>query len=222
MVQKPSINEGTVVITDHQTAGRGQRGNYWESAPKANLTLSIILKPSFLPARNQFYLNMITSLAVKDFLQEKTKQPVVIKWPNDILVQEKKICGILIENQVQGIAILNAVIGIGLNINQTVFEHKVAGSLKLITGAEADLETCLHELLGCVEARYLQLRHGRESELKQEYHANLYWRNERRTFSHGSKTFDGTITGVDEDGRLVVEENHETKCFDVKEIKFIS
>jgi BirA family transcriptional regulator, biotin operon repressor / biotin---[acetyl-CoA-carboxylase] ligase len=222
MAQKPSVTEGTVIITNNQTAGRGQRGNYWESAPGLNLTFSAILKPGFLPAKDQFYLTIITSLAIRDWLSEKVKHPVSIKWPNDILVHEKKICGILIENQLQGTMIVNTVVGIGLNINQTLFQHKAASSLSLITGATEDLEGCLHGLLGYLEARYLQLRQQKPAQLKQQYLSHLYWRNERHTFSRGSALFEGTITGVDENGRLMIFDDRETTSFDVKEIKFIS
>ena len=88
--QQSPVKEGTVVITDQQTAGKGQRGNTWEAEPRQNLTFSLILKPTFLAVNKQFYLNIVICLALKDYLRQKTSGPVHIKWPNDILVHQKK------------------------------------------------------------------------------------------------------------------------------------
>jgi len=219
--QNTSTLEGAVIITNNQTAGRGQRGNSWEAAPGMNLTFSVVLRPGFLAPKDQFYLNIITSLAVRDYLIGKTNEPVVIKWPNDILVQKKKICGILIENQIQGSSLVSAVVGIGLNVNQTNFQKDTATSLKLVTNTEASLESALHELLHFLETRYLQLRQQNTSALREEYLSNLYCRNEQHEFSSGDTTFMGTIQGIDETGRLVVDTVQGLKYFGIKEIIFV-
>jgi BirA family biotin operon repressor/biotin-[acetyl-CoA-carboxylase] ligase len=218
--QNPATTEGSVVITNHQTTGRGQRGNTWESAPGMNLTCSVILRPAFLALNNQFYLTIITSLAVRDYLAKETNQPVAIKWPNDILVHNKKICGILIENQVQGARFVGAVAGIGLNVNQTAFNTETATSQKLVTNVETSLETVLHKLLGCLEARYLQLRNQHYHTLKDDYLSHLYARGERRSFIGYDMLFSGTISSVDENGRLMVETENGVKYFGIKEISF--
>jgi BirA family transcriptional regulator, biotin operon repressor / biotin---[acetyl-CoA-carboxylase] ligase len=218
--QKPSTAEGTVVITNNQTAGRGQRGNAWESAPGMNLTFSVILRPSFLPVQNQFYLTIAASLALHDYLSAETGKPIAIKWPNDILVHEKKICGILIENQVQGSRFIAAVSGIGLNVNQPHFCTNTATSMAQVTGREESLETALHRLLEYLEARYLQLRRQDHEGLKEEYLSRLYARNQPRQFSSDETTFEGAIRGVDENGRLVVETRDGLKYFGIKEIAF--
>ena len=96
------LPEGTVLVTDHQTAGRGQRGNVWEAAQGMNLTFSILLRPKFLEAKDQFRLNMAVSLAIANSLQSCLSQGIKLKWPNDILVDGKKIGGVLIESQLQG------------------------------------------------------------------------------------------------------------------------
>jgi BirA family biotin operon repressor/biotin-[acetyl-CoA-carboxylase] ligase len=220
--QNPSFPEGSVVITNSQTAGRGQRGNTWETAPGMNLTFSILLKPRFLPVRDHFYLNLIISLAVHDFLSKVLDCIVYIKWPNDILVHGKKICGILIENQVQGTAIISSVAGIGLNVNQTEFVSVMPTSVKLITSKQSDLQETLEGLLGCLEARYLQLRQNNTQGLKDNYLERLYWRNETHTFSSADTVFDGRITGVDETGRLAVETAQGLKYFGIKEITYLN
>ena len=95
------IAEGDIVIAGHQTAGRGQRNNAWESAPGKNLTFSLFLVPDFLFASEQFFLNIFISLAIRDFLAEYLPDNVSIKWPNDLYYAEKKICGILIESNIK-------------------------------------------------------------------------------------------------------------------------
>jgi BirA family biotin operon repressor/biotin-[acetyl-CoA-carboxylase] ligase len=210
--------EGTVVITDRQTSGRGQQGNRWESEPQMNLTFSVILKPTFLAIKEQFLLSVLTSLAVRDSLIQLTKRTVDIKWPNDILVNEFKICGILIENQLAGDQITNSVIGIGLNINQTKFASTEATSLSLITGSSHDLQVVLHKILSALEARYLALRQNKVQKLWDDYHAHLYRRNQSSTFMTGEEQFEGTIIGVDEQGKLLISVGSVIRAFNNKEI----
>jgi BirA family transcriptional regulator, biotin operon repressor / biotin---[acetyl-CoA-carboxylase] ligase len=221
MSQNPSLSEGTVIITNNQTAGRGQRGNSWEAAPGMNLTFSVIMRPGFLPVKEQFYLTVVTSLALSDYLAGKTHQPVSIKWPNDILVHGKKICGLLLENQLQGSQVIAAVIGIGLNVNQTAFTTSTATSLQQLLRVTLDLEVVLHEVLGCLETRYLQLRQHKQQVLKAEYLEMLYRRNQKHLFSSRDITFEGTITGIDENGKLAVETSEGIRYFGIKEIGFI-
>lgn len=148
-----------------QTAGIGQRGNHWESAPGENLTFSLVLHPSFLPADRQFKLTQALSLAIRDLLSTiHYPLPTHIKWPNDIYVGGKKICGTLVSTRLVGTQIASAVCGIGLNVNQTVFPDWVPNptSLSLLTGKNYDLEPLLRQLLACIETRYNELRSGRD------------------------------------------------------------
>ncbi len=215
------LAEGTVVITLHQTAGRGQRGNTWESAVAMNLTFSIVLKPSFLPIKNQFYLTIVTSLAIADFLKTKPAGEIKIKWPNDVLVSQKKICGILIENSVQGEIVQQSIIGIGLNINQKKFLTPSATSLAAVTNQHFDLNESLNSLMEKIEHRYLQLRSGKLSMLKNEYLENLFGLGEQRPFAAGDRRFDGVIEGLGENGELIVLHNHRREMFTLKEIHFV-
>lgn len=221
LAQKAASPEGTIVITSNQSKGRGQRGNSWEAVPGQNLTFSLILQPTFLEVSQQFFLTKVISLSLIDFLSETLATQCFIKWPNDIMVQDKKICGILIENNIASTRIAQAIVGIGLNVNQTNFSLNTATSMALLTGHTFDLNSQLNLLLQKIEGRYLQLRAGKYQELKEAYHQNLYWLNEEHQFESAGKFFSGTIKGADDIGKLIVHHGKESK-FDLKEIRFIS
>lgn len=221
LCQQSPVIEGTLVITSRQTSGRGQRGSTWESEPGMNLTFSFILKPAFLAIKNQFLLSIVTSLAIYDCLAEMCKAPIHIKWPNDILVNEFKICGILIENQLMASQFVNVVIGIGLNVNQQNFTASGATSLSLQTHKRYDLQEVLERLLAHLEARYFQLRQNKVKELEKDYQGHLYRLNEQHTFKSGIEQFPGEILGVDEFGRLRVSTKGAEKTFGIKEISFL-
>lgn len=213
--------DGTVVITDKQTKGRGQRGNQWISEAGLNLTFSILLRPSFLVPGDQFFLTRITSLAIYDLLTSLFDLNVSIKWPNDIMVFDKKICGILIENQLRGNEITHTIIGIGLNVNQEIFQFSSATSLKQVTKKNFSLPSLLEELLEKIEARYLELRNGRQKELQFAYHEAMYWRDEMHTFSAYGNELVGIINGVDSTGKLLVDIDGKTHSFGLKEIEYV-
>jgi len=219
--QQSPVNEGTLVITNHQTAGKGQRGNVWETEPLKNFTFSLILKPKFLAIDKQFYLNILICLALKDYLKEKTSDILYIKWPNDILVHGKKISGVLIENQLQGNTIVNSIAGIGLNINQQQFMSVSATSLALITGREYTLEEQLPLVLGFIESRYLQLRQGKYETLMEQYLESLFRRGEKHFFSSQGNRFEGVIQGLDELGKLRIQTAAGVRSFGIKEVKFL-
>ena len=146
-----------------QTAGIGQRGNHWEAEPGKNLTFSLVLHPTFLPAERQFKLTEALSLALVDFLSFFNFHfSVHIKWPNDIYVDGKKICGTLVSTRLQGSQIGSAVCGIGLNVNQVDFPDWVPNpaSFALLTGEEYELEPLLEKLLAYMEKRYNELKAG--------------------------------------------------------------
>jgi len=218
LASKSILSEGTVVITSNQTAGRGQRGNTWETVAGMNLTFSILLKPTFLSIKNQFNLTITTSLAVADFLKEQSVEEVKIKWPNDILAGKKKICGILIENTIQQETIHQSIVGIGLNVNQNNFNSPLATSLAIIASKASDLNEMLNSLLEKFEKRYLQLRSGKLAELKSEYLKNLFGFGEPQVFISNGKEFEGIIEGVDENGELKVSDNGIVSFFKLKDI----
>ena len=213
--------DGTVVITNNQLSGRGQRGNTWLTEHGKNLTFSILIKPSFLLAKEQYYLNKVFSLGLFDYLTKNLEAEVKIKWPNDMMVSGKKICGMLIENHLQGQQIRHSIVGIGLNVNQQNFSVSTATSMGLQSGEEFLLDQALPELLECLEMRYLQLRSGKLDELDREYEKSLYWIGERHLFKKSDEIFEGVISGVDESGKLKVNIDGTTEYFDLKQIQFL-
>ena len=125
---------GDVVIAERQEAGRGQRGNSWSSTPGENLTFSVVLRPDFLPAERQFRISKAVALAVADTIAEAGLRPA-IKWPNDIYIGDRKVTGILIENDLMGPYLSRSVIGIGLNVNQTRFDPALPNPTSLAAEA---------------------------------------------------------------------------------------
>ena len=219
---KVSHTEGTVFFTFHQTAGRGQYGNKWESEPHQNIAISIVLTPAFLNPREQFHLNKAISLAVYDVITENT-EGVSIKWANDIYVNDKKIVGILIQNSLSGASIQSSIIGIGLNINQLHFPNLPhATSLKIETGKDFDLMEIVEKICQSIEHRYLQLKTRNFNKIHDEYISKLYRWGEDAMYQYPDGTyFQGKIVGVNEAGKLCIESKKGIEDFDIKEVKFI-
>ncbi len=217
---KPPI-EGTVILADEQTAGRGQQSSVWKSEKGQNLTYSIILYPHFLPVAKQFELTVAFSVGVCKALNSM-QIPAVIKWPNDVYVSGKKVGGMLIENQLQGATIKSTVVGMGINVNQLVFANDLrnAISLRQFTGKEYDLMEVLNTLLSYIEGTYLQLKAGQFEVLRKEYLANLYLLNTPTTFKIADGLVVGTICGIGAQGHLQVQIDEEVHEFDLKEIAF--
>ena len=215
------FNEGTVVFALHQTKGKGQRDSSWMAQNSKSLTFSVLLKPSFLAVSNAFDLSLIVALAVHDCLNE-LRPGFYIKWPNDIYFRDKKIAGVLIENQMSKSVYQNAVVGIGLNVNQDEFEDlPKAISLKQIVKLELPLEKVLERLCETLEARYLQLRANKYKLLKSEYLSKLYGFNEVRFFKINNELIEAKIVDVLRNGRLqVMLTNDDLRDFDIKEVKF--
>ena len=138
LAQNSSLDEVTIAVANTQTSGRGQMSNSWVSEPYKNLTFSIFTPLTKLQIKHQAYLNFAVSLAIYDTLLTYNVPKLSIKWPNDIMSAEKKICGILIETTFSHLEIKNTIIGIGLNVNQEKFPKKLfnASSLKNILKKE--------------------------------------------------------------------------------------
>ena len=205
-----------------QTSGVGQRGNHWTSAAGENLTFSLVLHPSFLPAEKQFKLTEALSLALTDFLSPFIQQQSVqIKWPNDIYVKGCKICGTLVSCRIAGNTISSAICGIGLNINQQVFPEWVPNptSLSLLTGERYELEPLLLSLLEACRRRYLALRCGEDPEL--EYLQHLLNMNNAARYIYQGQQITATITGVDCHGHLFLRaDDGRQLCCAMKEITY--
>lgn len=224
LLAKTEPVEGTVISTRFQTAGRGQIGSSWQSVPDANLALSVILYPRFLPAVRAFVLNQVAALAVADTVASCTGAQARLKWPNDVLLQDRKVCGILIQNGIHGKRLQWSVTGIGLNVNQQDFGPGLprAGSLCTVLGQTFDREEMEATLLQALERRYLQARSGAEAGLQQDYLARLYRRGETRDFVRDDGTgLRGQIEGVEADGRLRIRRSDgEAELFSFKRVRF--
>lgn len=208
---------GTVVVTDEQTAGRGQRGNHWESAPGQNLTFSIILRPSSWPATRQFELSMAVSIGAAEALRELVPGPdVQIKWPNDLYVGNGKLCGMLIENTLQAGSpnIGRSIAGLGINVNQEVFVSNAPNpvSLATLTGRmfslDALLEPICRKIVDVVDAHAAVLSDpGAAEELSRHYHA-LLWRHDGQVHKWMDtarlQIFSGRLQRVHTDGTLEI------------------
>jgi BirA family transcriptional regulator, biotin operon repressor / biotin---[acetyl-CoA-carboxylase] ligase len=218
-----NVFDGTVIVTDNQTAGRGQRGNTWEASIGENLTFSIIFKPNFLKASHQFHLNVAVSLGVFDFLSEFIDEGLTVKWSNDIYFENQKMGGILIENTLQGYQIGYSVVGIGLNINQTEFGNLRATSLRNVTQnpQRYDLSEMLRKLLECLEKKYLQIKNNDYESLKVSYLSNMFRFEEYHYFRRNGQQFTGKIVGIDETGKLGIETDGIILYFDFKEVEFV-
>lgn len=216
---KQGVPEGTVVITHRQEAGRGQRGNSWESQPGMNLTFSIILHPK-TPSADFFDLNLAVSLAVYDALNPFAPGRVAVKWPNDIMFSNRKICGILIENTISSGLITRSVAGIGVNVNQESFTVSTATSLRAETGNTYDLNELLASILRSVETRYMQAKTA-PSQLRSRYLDCLYRRHVQHKFQSGNEVFHGMIDGVDSSGRLQINTSTGMRTFATKEIAYL-
>jgi BirA family biotin operon repressor/biotin-[acetyl-CoA-carboxylase] ligase len=220
LCQLGQLTDGSVVITNNQTAGRGQRGNTWLTQPGENLTFSLYYKPTFLNTLDQFNVNRCISLGLYTYLKTLVDD-VHIKWPNDILIQNKKVCGVLIENTIQGNRIFGSVIGIGLNVNQINFLTDRAGSIRTFTSQIYDLSEVLSAVLTHIEVAYRNLRHGSEELLHRDYASALLGYKQIRLFKISNEEVQGEILGVDAYGRLQVRIADTVRVFDIKEIEFV-
>ncbi|WP_286756672.1 biotin--[acetyl-CoA-carboxylase] ligase [Roseivirga sp. UBA838] len=221
LLQNTATTEGAVIVTDEQTKGKGQRGNAWLTNPGENLTLSLVLKPSFLRLAQQFYLNMISSLAVRDTISGLLPGAVVVvKWPNDVYLNGKKVSGILIENSLKKEVLDNSIVGIGLNVNQQKWSLEGAVSLSTVAGHQFALSLVFERLLECLEAYYLKLKAGKYEEIKQLYLQHLLGYRQRRKY-RSEVVFDGIIEDVTDAGLLKMRTSGGTEYFDFKAIEFI-
>jgi BirA family transcriptional regulator, biotin operon repressor / biotin---[acetyl-CoA-carboxylase] ligase len=223
LLRKGKVQEGTVVYTGFQTAGRGQGTNNWESEPGKNLLFSIIIYPYAVKADSQFSISRMISLGIKDFLSTIIRD-VFIKWPNDIYAGNDKIAGILIENAIIRNDIEHTIAGIGININQERFTKEALNStsLKILTGKEYDTEECLTGVLRSTDLRYRELSFGKKSKINSDYLSSLYLFDRWSEFRDNRGTFEGKIIEVTGTGRLQIEDRKgRIYEFDHKEVDFL-
>ena len=223
LLAKERLPEGSVVATDFQSAGRGQVGNSWESERGQNLTFSVVVYPTSIPVRDQFLLSQVAALSVRDTFATYVDD-ISVKWPNDIYWKDKKICGMLIENDVMGQNIAQSIIGIGMNINQRVFRSDAPNpvSLAQATGKDYDLRKMLSLFLSKFYSRYLQLLQGETESLRAEYRRHLFRGDGFHRFRDSQGIFDGRIAGIEPDGHLLLEDSEgNVRSYAFKEVQFV-
>ena len=221
---KDVIKDYTVVTTNYQTDGRGQMGTIWDSEKAKNLMCSVFKDCFNVLIKNQFYISMITSLAIIKTLQSFSVQKLRIKWPNDILSENKKICGILIENVIKNKKLEASIIGIGLNVNQTEFKNLPnASSLKIITGTFFNTDELLQLIIKNLKYYFSILEKGNLKFLKNDYENLLFRKNKPSTFKdQQGVVFTGFIKGINEIGQLqIILEDDILKEFDLKEVQLL-
>lgn len=206
LVGKEPLPEGSLVVAEYQTAGRGQPGNTWESEAGRNLMFSIILYPDFLPANRQFLISQIAALSVKETL-DKYVSGITVKWPNDIYWHDRKICGMLIENDLTGHTLFCSVIGIGININQQQFHSNAPNpvSLTQITGREYDREEILDTFLQRLYARYLDLIREEDAAIARDYMSALYRAEGFHPYRDEQGLFHARIHSIEPTGHLILQ-----------------
>lgn len=210
---------GQLVTTMNQTAGRGQLDNKWESEKFKNLTFSIGIIDLDFPVQFQFQLNVITSLAVVKTINENFGTTAQIKWPNDVLIGGKKLCGILVETSIKQGLIYSAVVGIGLNVNQEFFKTENAVSLLNVLGKAVDPEEVLKKL--CENIEHFIFRKEDLKGLKSLYLKELFRFNEESTYMVDGREISGKIVDANDRGELVLEVENDLMTFEPKQIKFV-
>lgn len=227
---KENLLEGTVVLTDFQSGGKGYSGNKWESEDGKNLLLSVFLKPTFLKPTRQFFLNQAVCVAVAKAINEFANVDCKIKWPNDIYVGDKKLGGILIENSIQGESILQSVIGIGINVNQENFSVSLPNPVSLfqLKKISFDLNIFTEKLLENLEAEYLRLKENKIAALQVEYMSKLYRNDEEHVyFFRNEKLLPGVhwakakIAGLNPEGKLLLRLKDNFVACGFKEVEYV-
>lgn len=224
LIRRERIDEGVTIVADFQTHGRGQRGNGWSSEKGKNLLFSLLLYPRDMLANEQFILSRIASLAVKRVLDRFTDD-IRIKWPNDIYWKDKKIAGMLIENDLMGKEIKHSVIGIGINVNQQQFPPELPNPVSLwqITASEHDRGDLLDVFRNEFFLLYQEMQKGRVEAIEQQYMQELYRKNEYHWYEDENGCFQAIISNVLPSGHLIlkVSDEDEERSYAFKEVVYI-
>lgn len=219
----------TVIASKYQTVGRGQRGTSWESESGKNLTFTLILKPDSIRADRQFVIAQIIAIGIKNYLKNRGVK-AKIKWPNDIYVGDKKVCGILIEHFLSGDTLSGSVVGVGLNLNQDQFTSSAPNpvSMKILLNKEFDMEEELEALVGYIYDIYFPFisysSNSAINKLDVDYHNSLYRLDEFHRYQEtpSGEIINARITGIDNNACLLLEkEDGTTKRYSFKEVKYI-
>lgn len=215
-----TYTEGEVILAHFQTQGRGQRGSFWQSHPNQNLTFSFALPTEYLSIHDSFIISKAVSLAIYELISERLESHVSIKWPNDILVSDRKICGMLIESKLTENG-RYTIIGIGLNVNQTqFFKGNKATSLALELGKPLAVMPVLQELIKKLNRNLDPISSGHFDDLEARYMDSLYGANQWVKFSEENRSYLGQIREVDNSGVMLVKSKQgHAKNYRTKEVE---
>ena len=221
MAHAGMAQHGIAVFAHEQTQGKGQRNKQWHATPKQNIILSVLIQPSGLQLTSFFLFSMAMANAAYQFFNKYAGDDTKVKWPNDLYWRDRKAGGILIENILQGSQWKYAVIGMGININQTEFGNDCgrAVSLKQITGKDYDVIELAKELCIAIEQNIEMLLQSTEA-VKNTYHYHLYKIGETVQLKKGPKIFETTIKGVNTNGQLITQNAFE-EMFDIGDVEWI-
>lgn len=216
-------NPFTAIMAKIQTNGRGQRGTTWNTTPYKNMTASYIYLPEELPVQQQFQITVLSSLAIYDVLTEYIPQHLSIKWPNDIMVNNKKIAGILIENKINNTNVTSSIIGVGINVFTTEFPAAIAQSATSIQIEKPEFNGTIIDLVTRIQHKLAYydkiLKNGNIATLWNLYSERLFRKNIPSKFLIDNKEIEGTILGVNQEGYLIVKTEESTNKYDLKGIK---
>lgn len=212
-----------LLTTDYQTAGRGQRGNHWESARGENLLLGLAVRPTFLLPQQQFLLSEVTALAAQHTLSEVVTG-VTLKWPNDLYYKDNKLGGMLLEHQLQGAKIVRTIIGMGINVNQTIFLSDAPNpiSLQQIAGQRLSRTLLLERFFAHFQKQYERLEQGDTAAIHNDYLSVLYRREGVYPYADAKGTFQARLQGVAPDGTLsLLDSEGNERYYQFKEVRFL-
>ena len=225
IILEKNVSDYTIVTANFQTEGKGQLGYMWESEDSKNLLCSIYKKDLGIKVEDQFVLSMLVSLSIIRTLEKLNLPKLYIKWPNDIMSDNKKICGILVENMVKQNSIKESVIGIGLNVNQDTFKNLPnATSIKKIKGVAFNIDELLNDLANNIKKQFIDFNQSKIDLIFRQYEDVLYRMNIPSTFKNSEgDVFTGFIKGVNNLGRLkVLLEDNLTKSYSIKDILLLN
>ncbi|KAF2519082.1 biotin--[acetyl-CoA-carboxylase] ligase [Flavobacterium salilacus subsp. salilacus] len=217
------VDNFTIAIAEHQTQGKGQMGTRWEAEHGKNLTFSVLVKDLLLEINAIFYLNAAVAVSIVETLEKFNMPGLAIKWPNDILAGNKKLGGILIENNIRSNGEIHSVVGIGINVNQTEFEGlPKATSLALIAAKEFDKNDVMIAVAENLKRNLSLLLHKDTDAIWDKYLLKLYKKNVPMTFEREGMRFMGIIKGVSKSGSLEVQlEDDSIAHYKVKEVQLL-
>ena len=221
--ENEELPSGSIIMADFQTAGRGQRGNTWESEAGKNLTFSTLFRPSDMPAEMPFTISEMISLSVK-YMLDKYITDISVKWPNDIYYRDKKIAGILIENTINQRKISKSIIGIGININQTEFYGDATNptSMAQITGCTFDLIAIMEEFRRIFTIQSERINNKHFDLIHKDYLNSVYRRDGYYKYRDATGVFEAAIHDIEPSGQLILKQADGTSSrYAFKEVSYL-